>query len=95
MEASATPQEIAELRNELRQLRTSVDELRASLGGKPRQAGELPAPADLQRLLQEGARAYVRGLTTSPHREGSPEETWWRCGWQIAKDAVKDSRGSW
>jgi hypothetical protein len=95
MDATASQQDLAEIRNELRQLRTSVDDLRAQLTGKPRAAGELPALPDLQRLLQEGAKAYIRGLTTSPHREGSPEEVWWRCGWQIAMDAVKNSRGSW
>jgi hypothetical protein len=92
---TALRDQLAALTNEVRQMHALVQDLRTVLLGA---SGAAPAhdPAlDAKRIIGDGARAYVTGLSTSPHREGSQEEGWWRFGWQLAKDAVKGARGDW
>jgi hypothetical protein len=90
------------LRDELATLRTAVSQMHAELrdlrtvliGGTGSSAAH-ESLTDAKRVIGDGARAYVGGLSTSPYREGSKEESWWRFGWQLAKDAIKGSRGEW
>jgi hypothetical protein len=87
--------ELATLRNAVSQMHAELRDLRTVLLGTAGSSAAHESLADAKRIIGDGARAYVGGLSTSPHREGSKEESWWRFGWQIAKDAVKGSRGEW
>jgi hypothetical protein len=87
--------ELATLRNEVSLMRAELRDLRTVLIGSGGTATAHDSGADAKRIIGDGARAYVGGLSTSPHREGSKEEAWWRFGWQLAKDAIKGGRGEW
>jgi hypothetical protein len=87
--------ELTVLRTEIGQMRSELRDLRTVLLGATGSATAHESLADAKRIIGDGARAYVTGLSTSPHREGSHEESWWRFGWQLAKDAVKGARGDW
>jgi hypothetical protein len=83
------------LKLEMQQLRAEVRDLRTVLLGASGSATSHDSDVDCKRIIQDGARAYLTGLTTSPHRENSKEEDWWRLGWQLSKDAVKSARREW
>lgn len=97
MEDADLVQRFSELRTEMRQIGQAVTDLRTVLLGSAGTgvgAGQR-TDADIRRVLLEGAKAFSTGMSTSPYRENSDDEQWWRLGWQIAKDAVKANRGGW
>jgi len=76
-------------------MNSMITDLRTVLMGSAGTASVRDSEFDLKRILKDGARAFLTGLTTSPYHEGSKEEEWWRLGWQLSKEAVKSSKGAW
>jgi hypothetical protein len=95
MDDTQAQDQISQLRAELRQVAAAVGDMRAVLLGATGSATARQSELDVRRIVQEGARAFSGGLSTSPYRESSAEEGWWRFGWQLAKDAVKTVKGGW
>ncbi len=95
MDDAQLQDQISQLRTELRQVAAAVTDLRTVLLGPTGSATARQSDLDLKRIVQEGARAFSGGLSTSPYRENSQEEAWWRFGWQIAKDSAKAVKGTW
>jgi len=87
--------ELVQVKNEVQLMSAAIADLRRVLLGATGSATTRDSDADFKRIVQDGARAYLTGLTTSPHRESSKEEEWWRFGWQLSKEAVKSARREW